>query len=136
MKRLFVFGFSALFGLMVFRVAFGRDPLTVKSFLNILSKLDLDFSGVKEVADYMSQIEITAPFASMENFFETVKNFFIIVISPIFFLGALVSDLGSLFVSILKILYELVGLPFLGTSNPNFGPWTGGGHGGGGGGIR
>lgn len=136
MKRFFLFVFTFLLSFALIRSCLGKEPLTFSAFMKALSKLDLDFSNIKKVSEYMAGLKFDTSIDSVSKVFSLLKDFFTVLISPVFFLFALLQDLGSLLVSFIEVLSELCGFDIFGTSDPGFGPWAGGGHGGGGGGIR
>ena len=110
--------------------------MTISALMKVLLNLDLDFSNITKASEYMAGLKFDTSIDSVSKVFNLIKDFFTVLISPVFFLFALLQDLGSLLVSFIEVLSELCGFDIFGTSDPGFGPWTGGGHGGGGGGIR
>ena len=140
MKRIFIMIFSFLLCFTLVRTLNGREPLTLSTFFKSLSKLDFDFSNVNNVISYMKDLE----FPRIDSFLsalQALKNIFQILLVPFRLLFALLSDIGSLLYSFVKVLGDLCGFTVIdkpgGTylggagSGSNFGDWSGGGHGGG-----
>lgn len=108
MKRIFIMIFSFLLCFMLVRTLNGREPLTLSTFFKSLSKLDFDFSNVNNVISYMKDLE----FPRIDSFLsalQALKNIFQILIVPFRLLFALLSDIGSLLYSFVKVLGDLCG---------------------------
>ena len=145
MKRIFIMIFSFLLCFTLVRTLNGREPLTLSTFFKSISKLDLDFSNLKNVISYMKDME----FPRIDSFLsalQALKNIFKILVAPFRLLFALLSDIGSLLYSFVQVLGDLCGFTVIdkpgGTylggagSGESSGGWSGGGHGGGGSGVR
>lgn len=135
MKRFLIMIFTFLMCFSLIRHLNGSEPLTFRSFLNTISKLDLDFSNIKKTVSYLKGLEFPE-ISSFWNVLVAVKNVFNIMLAPFFFLFSLLQDIGAMLLSFIQVFVELCGFNIFGTASPGFGPWSGGGHGGGGGGIR
>lgn len=108
MKRIFIMIFSFLLCFTLVRTLNGREPLTLSTFFKSLSKLDFDFSNVNNVISYMKDLE----FPRIDSFLsalQALKNIFQILIVPFRLLFALLSDIGSLLYSFVKVLGDLCG---------------------------
>ena len=145
MKRIFIMIFSFLLCFTLVRTLNGREPLMLSTFFKSISKLDLDFSNLKNVISYMKDME----FPRIDSFLsalQALKNIFKIIVAPFRLLFALLSDIGSLLYSFVQVLGDLCGFTVIdkpgGTylggagSGGSSGGWSGGGHGGGGSGVR
>ena len=102
MKRFFLFVFTFLLSFALIRSCLGKEPLTFSAFMKALSKLDLDFSNIKKVSEYMAGLKFDTSIDSVSKVFNIIKDFFTVLISPVFFLFALLQDLGSLLVSFIE----------------------------------
>lgn len=130
MKKLFFSIFMALLSLSVFRHLLGNDPITIKGLLSAFSKLDLNFKNTKNMISTMKDTDFSFNLSSWENIFRTIKNFFLALTAPLWFLVSLLIDVCKMLFSVIEVVTDILGFDIFGDVS------SGSGAGGGGGGIR
>lgn len=120
----------ALLSLSVFRHLLGNDPITIKGLLSAFSKLDLNFKNTKNMISTMKDTDFSFNLSSWENIFRTVKNFFLALTAPLWFLVSLLIDVCKMLFSVIEVVTDILGFDIFGDVS------SGSGAGGGGGGIR
>lgn len=119
MKKLFLVLVSLLLSLALVRSLFGNEPLRLSSLLELLSKLDIDFSNTVEtistVGDKLQLPRITHTSGSfLGDLWEGVKGFFNYFVdlfsSPIELFVNLVKDLLDFCKSVVRFYKYLLGI--------------------------
>lgn len=132
MKKLFFSIFMALLSLSVFRRLLGNDPITIKGLLSAFSKLDLNFKNTKNMISTMKDTDFSFNLSGWGNIFRTIKNFFLALTAPLWFLVSLLIDVCQMLFSVIEVVVDILGFDIFGDVSSG----AGSGAGGGGGGIR
>lgn len=111
MKRLFFLTLSVLLGISVLRLVMGRSPMSLSTFLNSLTNVDISFEHtLEQIADVRAALVF--PSMDTSNFFQAIGNFFVwvynlsknIIMVPI----ELVHDVLDFLASILQFFQVLI----------------------------
>lgn len=116
MKRMFAIIMAILLTFGIFRRTKNAPPLTLSSFLEILSEVDIDFDNTQTILDYIQGIKNNFQFKDFDDeadglkqFFNLVAGFFKVLVAPVYVLVMVLMDVGSLISTVLGAIYKLMG---------------------------
>lgn len=108
MKRIFIFMVAFLLCFSFFRIASGHDPLSLSSFLNVLSDLDFDFDTTSEVLRRFAAAS-NSIFDSDVSVLEKIFACLFQIWNVLSLVVAVFADVCALLISALRCLSLLLG---------------------------